>query len=196
MLENLPATSAPSPGKAASSRSRRPRRERERYSGNSPEHYRVKALTEAFRAQLGDAALGPVTAAAITRAAELIALGEQVRGQRLRGEAVTVGDVVRIEGAARRAIRDLGIPAPGERDAGYVPLRERWAAEVEDGDETADEAVDGAEAAGDEVSATAPHHPPRKTNLGAALTRQTGFKMPTRMRHELHRAAGRTGRSR
>jgi hypothetical protein len=115
MLQNASATVA-RPRRKRSTAPRRPRRERQRYNGNSPEHYRVKALAGALRAQLGDVVIDPVTAAAIGRAAELLTVAEQIRGQRLRGEAVSVEDIVKIENAARRAVVDLGIKPAVERD--------------------------------------------------------------------------------
>lgn len=117
LSQNASATVAQSHRKPVSSAPRRPRRERQRYNGNSPEHYRVKALAAALKAQLGDVVVDPILAAAITRAAELLAVAEQIRGQRLRGEVgVTVGDIVKIENAARRAVADLGIKPAAERE--------------------------------------------------------------------------------
>jgi hypothetical protein len=105
---NVGATSAPGGVKLSASRSRRPRRERKRYSGNSPAHYRIKELAAAFRAQLGEAAAAnTIVAAEIVRASELIMLAELQRGAMIRGETVDLGDLLRLEGVARRAIVDL-----------------------------------------------------------------------------------------
>jgi hypothetical protein len=70
---------------------------------------RAHELAAGFEAELG----GNVTAsqrAAIERAATLIAVAEDARARRLAGDqAVTLDDVVRVDGAAARAVKALGI---------------------------------------------------------------------------------------
>jgi hypothetical protein len=61
----------------------------------------------AFRARLGEAAANPLVATEIMRASELIMLAERQRGAMIRGETVDLGDLLRLEGVARRAIVDL-----------------------------------------------------------------------------------------
>jgi hypothetical protein len=73
----------------------------------------------AYSAALGNAANDATQAAAILKAAELTALSEQMRAAALRGEAVDPLALVRIEGAARRAVVDLGLDrksASADRD--------------------------------------------------------------------------------
>jgi hypothetical protein len=53
----------------------------------------------------------------ITRAADLIVIAEQKRAEALRGVAVDMGDLIRLEGAADRAVRRLAIK-PGAQPAG------------------------------------------------------------------------------
>lgn len=94
----------------------RSRTERARYNGRSREAVRVRMLAAGFRAQLGDAADNPVMAAAITRAAELVMLAEQKRAAMIRSEPVDLGDLIRLEGAARRAIADLHLKPAAARE--------------------------------------------------------------------------------
>lgn len=53
----------------------------------------------------------------VRRAAELVALAESERAKALRGEAVDLSALIRVEGAADRAVRRLGIKP------GAVPSR-------------------------------------------------------------------------
>lgn len=45
----------------------------------------------------------------ITRAVDLVVLAEQCRSAALRGEPIDMSDLIRLEGAADRAVRRLGI---------------------------------------------------------------------------------------
>jgi hypothetical protein len=108
--QNATATAVQPRRKYVPGKPRRPARERSRYNGNSREHHRVRALAAGFRAQLGDASLDPIMSAAITRAAELTMLAEMKRAAAIRGEDVDLGDLIRLEGAARRAVADLRLP--------------------------------------------------------------------------------------
>ncbi len=88
---------------------------------------RARTLVIAFADELG----GNLTAsqgAAVESAAPLIALAEDVRARRLAGDqAISLEDVVRIDNAAARALRVLGIkPGAG---AQHIPLREQLLAE-------------------------------------------------------------------
>ena len=119
---------------------RRSRPEKRRYGGRSHQTARVRTLVAGFRVQLGAASNDSIMTAAITRAAELTMLAEMRRAAAIRGEGVDLGDLIRLEGAARRAVADLRLPAVERSDVGYVPLRERWAREVE-GEDVADGVV-------------------------------------------------------
>jgi hypothetical protein len=69
---------------------------------------RIKVLVEVFRARIGlPDADDPVTAAAIARAAEMVALSEHLRALMLRGEAVSPDDVLRLTRTADALTRRL-----------------------------------------------------------------------------------------
>jgi tagatose-1,6-bisphosphate aldolase non-catalytic subunit AgaZ/GatZ len=74
---------------------------------------RRRDLIEAFVAALGGAdACSDVTMVAVVRAAELTAVAEEARAAALKGDpTVDLGSLVRIEGAADRAVRALGLKA-------------------------------------------------------------------------------------
>ncbi len=56
----------------------------------------------------------PAQALAVERASMLLALAEDSRARRLAGDtAVTLDDIIRLDGAIRRALRDWG---PSRRD--------------------------------------------------------------------------------
>jgi hypothetical protein len=78
---------------------------------------RAKQLVQAFSGELaGD--LSPAKAMQIRRAAELAAIAEHARTRRMAGDAtISLDDIVRLDSAARRAVRDLDLPAPGARPA-------------------------------------------------------------------------------
>jgi hypothetical protein len=70
---------------------------------------RARELARGFEAELGGS-LSVSQRAAIERAATLIAVAEDARARRLAGDqAVTLDDVVRVDGAAARAVKALGI---------------------------------------------------------------------------------------
>jgi hypothetical protein len=152
--ENTAATTLRSRAQRGSAKVRS-RAEKARYSGRSKEAARIRVLKAGLRAKLPDAVRDdPVIEAGITRAAELVMLAEQKRAAMIRGEAVDLGDLIRLEGAARRAITDLHLTQPPERaaPAGMDALRAHVAAkgyssgvmpaDVED-DEDEDEIDDG-----------------------------------------------------
>jgi hypothetical protein len=66
-------------------------------------------LEKQFRACLGEAADNPVTLLAVRRAAELVLLTETMRAARIRGEAVDVSHLLRMEGVVARALAALGL---------------------------------------------------------------------------------------
>jgi hypothetical protein len=74
---------------------------------------RAAELAKGFEAELG----GSLTASqrlAIERAAALVALAEDAKARRLAGdERISLDDVVRVDGAAARAVKALGIKAAG-----------------------------------------------------------------------------------
>jgi hypothetical protein len=89
---------------------------------------RARALADALRGELGGKLLASQFVA-VERAATLIAIAEDARARRIAGDlTISLEDLVRIDNAASRALRALGIkpdaPAP------HVPLREQLAAEA------------------------------------------------------------------
>ena len=132
MLENTAAMSARSradrpPAKARS------RPERARYNGRSREARCVRRLVNELKTAFGDARINPMMSAAIQRAAELGVIAADLRARRIRGEAVDIGELVKAENAAQRAIAALGLDrkrAPaGPSLAEYLAARN---AELED----------------------------------------------------------------
>jgi hypothetical protein len=87
----------------------RSRTERARFNGRTREGVRLRMLEKQFRACLGEAADNPVTLLAVRRAAELVLLTETMRAARIRGEAVDVSHMLRMEGVAARALAALGL---------------------------------------------------------------------------------------
>ena len=77
----------------------------------------------------------PVQRQAIGRAAMLCAIAEDAVARRLSGEPIPIGDVLRAEGVAKRAVRAVLAehPVPPTRarglGLGLQRARERWAAE-------------------------------------------------------------------
>jgi hypothetical protein len=55
--------------------------------------------------------VSPAVMLSVTRAVDLTMIAEQLRAAALRGVAIDMGDLVRLEGAADRAVRRLGIGA-------------------------------------------------------------------------------------
>jgi hypothetical protein len=86
--------------------------------GRLPVAKRRKELINAFTAAVaGLDALTPVQSSAVVRAADLVALAEQQRAKALSGDAsVDMEGLIRLEGAADRAVRRLGIK-PGANQA-------------------------------------------------------------------------------
>ncbi len=125
--------------------------------GRSQLGRRLHDLAESFAAQLGGwPALSDMMAANVRKASELTALAEQSRAEALRNGNIDPLALVRLEGAADRAVRRLGIklgnaPAPGPTLAEYLASLEAEQSQSEPEDEgeperAADTAPDGAPA--------------------------------------------------
>ncbi len=79
-------------------------------SGRTALGRRVRDLAESFAAELGGwPALSDTAAANVRKAAELSALSEQCRAEALRSGSVDPLALVRLEGAANRAVRSLNL---------------------------------------------------------------------------------------
>jgi hypothetical protein len=95
---------------------------------------RLRDLADGFAERLGGwPALSVTTAAAVKKAAELVALSEQMRCDALRNGCTDPDRLLRFEGVASRAVRQLGLrvePAPA-RARGLELARQRWAEEAE-----------------------------------------------------------------
>jgi hypothetical protein len=92
---------------------------------------RRRDLVEAFTAALGgEDALSDVAAMYVRRAAELLTMAEMARAAMLNGQPTDMLALVRLEGAASRAVRLLGVkiekPPPGLQRA-----RARWDAQAQ-----------------------------------------------------------------
>jgi hypothetical protein len=68
---------------------------------------RVRELVDVFRTRIGPDADDAITATAIRRCAETVALSEDLRARMLRGEAVSADDVLRTTRAADALTRRL-----------------------------------------------------------------------------------------
>jgi hypothetical protein len=90
-----------------SERVRRKKLPRHAYDRRSRLARRIATLAETYRAKLGPVADDPVIAAAITRAAETVALSEDMRARMLRGDAVSPDDVLRMTRTADFLTRKL-----------------------------------------------------------------------------------------
>jgi hypothetical protein len=115
---------------------------------------RLRDLADAFAERLGGwPALSVTTAAAVRKAAELVALSEQMRRDALRNGCTDPDGLLRFEGITSRAVRQLGlrVEPPPARARGLEIARERWAA--------AEAKAEKAKTAG-EASATPTTEPP------------------------------------
>jgi hypothetical protein len=86
---------------------------------------RLRLLEKQFRAQVGEAADTPVMTLAIRRAAELQLLTETMRAAMIRGEAVDVSNLLRLEGVAARALAALRLPAPRREEPSLAEYLEQ-----------------------------------------------------------------------
>jgi hypothetical protein len=89
---------------------------------------RLRDLADGFAERLGGwPVLSVGTAAAVRRAAELVALSEQMRRDALRDGGVDPDRLLRLDGAAARAVRVLGIAEPAPKQSnGLTIARARW----------------------------------------------------------------------
>ena len=71
----------------------------------------MRTLTAGFLAQLGAAADDPIVRLQVARAAELTMLAETARAKAIRGEAVDLDRLIRLESTCTRAVRALHLPA-------------------------------------------------------------------------------------
>ena len=101
-------------------KSRRPPKrsmvEKRRFDGRSPEAWRIKQLEKQYRIELGEVSAIPAVMQAIRRAAELTMLSEIKRASMIRGEAVNVSDLLRLEGVMRRSLDHMRLLATQARD--------------------------------------------------------------------------------
>jgi hypothetical protein len=76
---------------------------------------RIVELADALAERLGGwSVVSPLQAAAVRRAAELVCLAEASRAKHLQGDfSVVLDDIVRLDAAADRALRWLGLGKPG-----------------------------------------------------------------------------------
>jgi hypothetical protein len=75
---------------------------------------RRKQLVDGYVAALGGLErVGALVRVEIERCVDMTLLAEGMRAKALRGEAVDIGDLTRLEGAVSRIIRSLNLPAPG-----------------------------------------------------------------------------------
>ena len=91
---------------------------------------RLRDLADAFAERLGGwPTLSVPTAAAVRKAAELVAISEQMRRDALRNGCTDPDRLLRFEGVAARAVRALGlkIEPPPVRARGLELARQRWA---------------------------------------------------------------------
>jgi hypothetical protein len=75
---------------------------------------RRKALIDGYVHALGGIErVNALQRVEIDRCVDMTLLAEAMRGRALRGEAIDIGDLTRLEGAVSRVIRSLNLPAPG-----------------------------------------------------------------------------------
>jgi hypothetical protein len=95
---------------------------------------RLRDLADGFAERLGGwPALSVTTAAAVRKAAELVAISEQMRRDALRNGCTDPDRLLRFEGISSRAVRQLGLRGepPPARARGLEIARLRWAEEAE-----------------------------------------------------------------
>jgi hypothetical protein len=92
---------------------------------------RRRDLVEAFTAALGgEDALSAVAAMYVRRAAELLTMAEMARAAMLNGQPTDMLALVRLEGAASRAVRMLGVKIKKPL-SGLQRARARWDAQAQ-----------------------------------------------------------------
>ena len=81
---------------------------------------RRRELIDGYVAALGGAdRVNAIQMVEIERVVDMSLLAEAMRARALRGEAIDIGELVRLEGAVSRVIRSLNLPPPG---AAPVPI--------------------------------------------------------------------------
>jgi hypothetical protein len=115
---------------------------------------RLRDLADGFAERLGGwPALSVTAAAAVRKAAELVALSEQMRRDALRNGCTDPDRLLRFEGVASRAVRQLGLKVepPPARARGLELARQRWAEEAEKAKKAAENAREATTAKDTEV---------------------------------------------
>jgi hypothetical protein len=94
---------------------------------------RRRDLITAFLSALGPSGLNDLTQVMVRRAAELTVAVEMARADMLNGVPTDMLALVRLEGVASRAVRQLGlrVEPPPARARGLEIARLRWAEEAE-----------------------------------------------------------------
>ena len=102
--------------------STRPRNWRHRKLENArrrQETQRRKDLTDGYVQALGGPdRINALQRVEIERAVDMSLLAEGMRARALRGEAIDIGDLTRLEGAVSRVVRSLNLPPPGSAAPG------------------------------------------------------------------------------
>jgi hypothetical protein len=136
----------------------RSRHEISRYSGCMRPAYRIRTLAKQFRNQLGAIADHPAVKLRILRAAELAMLAEDLRAQLIRGEKIDVGNLLRLEAIADRALRQLGLDHLPHDDKSVPSISEYLA-----GIAAEEEAVEAAQARSPPPVVSPPRTPGKRT---------------------------------
>lgn len=93
--------------------------------GRTSEGRRRRDLIDTYVAATGGPdQVSPAMMNDVARAVDLVLIAERTRAEALRGGAIDLSALTRIEGAADRAVRRLGIKPGGSKPV-PVPLRER-----------------------------------------------------------------------
>src|SRR5262245_53895211 len=95
-----------------------------RYDARTHIARRIRDLIQSYQTALGsERATAPGMDAAIRQAAELVAIGEQMRARTVRGEDVDLDALIKMENASARAVRQLRLK-PGAGGARMPTLAE------------------------------------------------------------------------
>jgi hypothetical protein len=123
---------------------------------------RLRDLADGFAERLGGwPALSVTTAAAVRKAAELVALSEQMRRDALRNGCTDPDRLLRFEGVASRAVRQLGLKteSAAKTSRGLEVARARWEEQ---------RAQEKAKKAATEAAREATANPTEAPNVGTA----------------------------
>lgn len=116
----------------ANSALRAPKKRRRRckpIDGRTRTARRIRELLMGYLAAIGGT-VSPQLRERCERAAQLVTLAEDVRRKALGGRNISLDDVIRVENAADRARRSIGLDQK-PRGPTFVPLRERLMQEAE-----------------------------------------------------------------